>query len=98
MRYIVEHRVAPEGAEQTRRNADKPGKQYRHQGDLGGDWPATGDQVHLRPRLGKRDARLQPAIHKVVVRMALAELVRRRGKPARVIMKEIGWQSGVDGA
>ena len=29
---------------------------------------------------------------------ALAELVRRRGKPARVIMKEIGWQSGVDGA
>lgn len=29
---------------------------------------------------------------------ALAELVRRRGKPARVIMEEIGWESGADGA
>lgn len=29
---------------------------------------------------------------------ALAELVRRQGKPARVIMKEIGWKSGADGA
>jgi hypothetical protein len=29
---------------------------------------------------------------------ALAELVRRRGKPARVIMKEIAWKSGADGA
>jgi hypothetical protein len=29
---------------------------------------------------------------------ALAELVRRWGKPARVIMKEIGWKSGTDGA
>lgn len=28
---------------------------------------------------------------------ALAELVQRRGKPVRVIMKEIGWESGEDG-
>ena len=28
---------------------------------------------------------------------ALAELVRRRGKPARTVMKEIGWASGSDG-
>ena len=29
---------------------------------------------------------------------ALAELVRRRGKPARVIMQEIGWKSGEESA
>jgi hypothetical protein len=29
---------------------------------------------------------------------ALAELVRRWGKPARIIMKEIAWKSGADGA
>jgi hypothetical protein len=29
---------------------------------------------------------------------ALAELVQRRGQSARVIMKEIGWKSGTDGA
>ena len=29
---------------------------------------------------------------------ALAELVRRRGKPARVIMQEVGWKSGEKGA
>jgi hypothetical protein len=29
---------------------------------------------------------------------ALAELVRRRGKATRVIMEEIGWESGTDGA
>ena len=28
---------------------------------------------------------------------ALAELVQRRGKPARVIMQEIGWERGADG-
>ncbi|MBI1928562.1 hypothetical protein HYR99_30510 [Candidatus Poribacteria bacterium] len=28
---------------------------------------------------------------------ALAELVRRWGKPVRVIMQEIGWESGADG-
>jgi hypothetical protein len=28
---------------------------------------------------------------------ALAELARRRGKPLRVVMKEIGWQGGEDG-
>jgi hypothetical protein len=29
---------------------------------------------------------------------ALAELVRRRGKPVRVVMQEIGWEGGDDGA
>ena len=29
---------------------------------------------------------------------ALAELVRRRGKPVRVVMEEIGWEGGEDGA
>jgi hypothetical protein len=29
---------------------------------------------------------------------ALAELVRRRGKPARVVMKEIGWKGSDNGA
>jgi hypothetical protein len=29
---------------------------------------------------------------------ALAELVRRRGKPVAVVMKEIGWRGGTDGA
>lgn len=29
---------------------------------------------------------------------ALAELVRRRGKPVRVIMREIGWEGGDEGA
>jgi len=29
---------------------------------------------------------------------ALAELVRRRGKPMRVIMEEIGWKDEVHGA
>jgi hypothetical protein len=29
---------------------------------------------------------------------ALAELVRRRGKPARAVMREIGWEGGDDGA
>jgi hypothetical protein len=28
---------------------------------------------------------------------ALAELVRRRGQPLAVVMKEIGWQGGGDG-
>lgn len=29
---------------------------------------------------------------------ALVELVRRRGKPVRVVMQEIGWKGGDDGA
>jgi hypothetical protein len=29
---------------------------------------------------------------------ALAELVRRRGKPLAVVLKEIGWEGGRDGA
>jgi len=33
----------------------------------------------------------------VVRAQALAELVRRRGKPVRVVMEEIGWKSGSDG-
>ena len=28
---------------------------------------------------------------------ALAELVRRRGKPAAVVLEEIGWEAGADG-
>lgn len=28
---------------------------------------------------------------------ALAELVRRRGKPAAVVLEEIGWEGGADG-
>jgi hypothetical protein len=29
---------------------------------------------------------------------ALAELVKRRGKPAQIVMQEIGWESGESGA
>jgi hypothetical protein len=34
-------------------------------------------------------------VHRV---QALAELVRRRGKPAREIMQEVGWEDEVHGA
>ena len=41
---------------------------------------APGNQLHFGPRSRKGEAGLQPAVNQVVVRMALAELVRTEGE------------------
>jgi hypothetical protein len=61
---------------------------------------AKSERGTLTPKeLGTYRTLAQQAEQLNVTRMeALAALVRRQGKPVRVIMEEIGWESGEDGA
>ncbi|MGH7966295.1 MAG: hypothetical protein ACRERD_31470 [Candidatus Binatia bacterium] len=61
---------------------------------------AKSERGTLTPKqIGEYRSLAQQAEQLTMTRVeALAELVRRRGKPARGVMREIGWEGGGNGA
>jgi hypothetical protein len=61
---------------------------------------AKSERQTLKPDELAEYRRLAQKSEQVMVRRmsALVELVERWGKPAKVVMKEIGWESGTDAA